>query len=151
MLIIGVDAGRHVHGPHLPGGRDLEGPQGALNAPQSDGGGARRSSDAGTQTKRVVHGSTVATNAILERMGVKTALVTNAGFTGVIAIGRQNRSRLYDLAYRKEPPIVPEELRFGVPGRMLKSGEELESLDEDAAAGAPTACTGGNRERPDAM
>jgi N-methylhydantoinase A len=83
--------------------------------------------------RRVVHGSTVATNAILERKGVRTALVTTAGFEDVIVIGRQNRSRLYDLAYRREPPIVPEELRFGVPGRILHSGEEHTPFDDDAA------------------
>ncbi|MBI9080305.1 MAG: hydantoinase/oxoprolinase family protein [Pseudodesulfovibrio sp.] len=81
----------------------------------------------------IVHGSTVATNAILERKGVRTALVTNARFTDVIEIGRQNRSRLYDLAYRKDPHIVPQELRFGVPGRITSKGDILEDFDRDAA------------------
>ena len=89
---------------------------------------------AGHGPLQVVHGSTVATNAILERKGVRTALITNAGFEDVMAIGRQNRSRLYDLAYVKEPPLVPSELRFGVPGRMVQSGEERTPLDEDRAA-----------------
>jgi N-methylhydantoinase A len=79
--------------------------------------------------KQIIHGSTVATNAILERKGARTALVTNKGFEDVIAIGRQNRSRLYDLAYRKEPHIVPSDYRFGITGRMLHTGEELEPLD----------------------
>jgi len=82
-------------------------------------------------SRQIVHGSTVATNAILERKGVRTALITNAGFTDVIEIGRQNRFRLYDLAYRKEPHIVPHELRFAVKGRMDKTGAELEPLDMD--------------------
>jgi len=82
----------------------------------------------------IVHGSTVATNAILERKGVKTALVTNANFTDVIEIGRQNRSRLYDLAYRKDKHIVPHELRFGVPGRVTSSGDIIEDFDQDAAS-----------------
>ncbi|MBG0790062.1 MAG: hydantoinase/oxoprolinase family protein [Desulfovibrionaceae bacterium] len=81
----------------------------------------------------VVHGSTVATNAILERKGVRTALVTNAHFTDVIEIGRQNRSRLYDLAYRRTPHIVPPDLRFGAPGRVASTGREIEPFDEDAA------------------
>jgi N-methylhydantoinase A len=81
------------------------------------------------KAKGVVHGSTVATNAILERKGVKTALITNKGFEDIIEIGRQNRSRLYDLAYKKEPHIVPKELRFGVKQRTLCSGEILEELD----------------------
>ncbi len=74
--------------------------------------------------RKIVHGSTVATNAILERKGAKTALVTNKGFEDIIEIGRQNRSRLYDLAYHKDPAIAPPDLRFGVPGRILNSGEE---------------------------
>ena len=82
----------------------------------------------------IVHGSTVATNAILERKGVRTALVTNAHFTDIIEIGRQNRSRLYDLAYRKDRHIVPQELRFGVPGRVTSSGEVIEAFDREAAS-----------------
>jgi N-methylhydantoinase A len=84
---------------------------------------------AGAKAKRIVHGSTVATNAILERKGVKTALITNEGFEDIIEIGRQNRSRLYDLAYKKEPHIVPEELRFGIKERTLCTGEIVEDLD----------------------
>ena len=82
----------------------------------------------GSGAKRVVHGSTVATNAILERKGVKTALVTTAGFEDVIEIGRQNRTELYNLAYRRQPQIVPEHLRFGVRERVLCTGEVLEGL-----------------------
>ncbi len=88
---------------------------------------------AGMGGRQIVHGSTVATNAILERKGVRTALVTNAGFEDVMIIGRQNRTRLYDLAYVKEPPLIPEELRFGVPGRIVQSGEERHPLDEEQA------------------
>ena len=80
----------------------------------------------------IIHGSTVATNAILERKGVPTALVTNEGFTDVIEIGRQNRTRLYDLAYARDPHIVPPTLRFGVPGRVDSDGRIIEDLDEDA-------------------
>ncbi|MBW1851950.1 MAG: hydantoinase/oxoprolinase family protein, partial [Deltaproteobacteria bacterium] len=83
---------------------------------------------AGGKPKQIVHGSTVATNAILERKGVKTALITNKGFEDVIEIGRQNRSRLYDLGFRKEPQIVSSELRFGVEGRILHTGEEMAPL-----------------------
>ncbi len=88
---------------------------------------------ADTAGRNIVHGSTVATNAILERKGVKTALVTNKGFEDVLVIGRQNRSRLYDLTFRKEPPIVPDELRFGVSGRILSDGSEAEPFDPDQA------------------
>ena len=79
--------------------------------------------------KQIIHGSTVATNAILERKGAKTALITNKGFEDVIEIGRQNRSRLYDLGYRKEPQIVPPDLRYGIRGRILSSGEVHQPLD----------------------
>ncbi len=83
--------------------------------------------------KQIVHGSTVATNAILERDGARCALITNIGFEDIIEIGRQNRARLYDLAYRKEPHIIPLELRFGLRGRILQTGEELAPLDMETA------------------
>jgi N-methylhydantoinase A len=83
--------------------------------------------------KQIIHGSTVATNAIIERKGARTALITNKGFEDVIEIGRQNRSRLYDLAYQKAPHIIPSELRFGVPGRILQTGEERMPLDMETA------------------
>jgi N-methylhydantoinase A len=81
--------------------------------------------------KQVTHGSTVATNAILERKGAKTALVSNKGFEDLIEIGRQNRTRLYDLAYQREPHLIPPELRFGVGGRIACTGEELKILERD--------------------
>ena len=83
--------------------------------------------------KQIIHGSTVATNAILERNGAKTALITNNGFEDIIEIGRQNRTRLYDLSFRKAPHIVPSELRFGLAGRILQTGEELIPLDTQKA------------------
>jgi len=86
---------------------------------------------AGGMRKQIIHGSTVATNAILERKGARTALITNHGFEDVIQIGRQNRSRLYDLAYRRDPQLVGSDLRFGVRGRILHTGEEMDVLDED--------------------
>ena len=80
--------------------------------------------------KNITHGSTVATNAVLERKGAKTAFITNKGFEDILFIGRQNREKLYDLHYRKNPPLVPEELSFGVKGRIIYTGEEIEKLDE---------------------
>jgi N-methylhydantoinase A len=70
----------------------------------------------------VVHGSTVATNALLERKGAKTAFVTTAGFEDLIAIGRQNRPELYNLTPPLPQPVVPRSLCFGVPERMLFDG-----------------------------
>ena len=76
------------------------------------------------------HGMTVATNALLERSGARTALVTTEGFRDVIEIGRQDRPSLYDLTEDRPPPLVPRELRFTVRERMGPDGE-VEPLDED--------------------
>ncbi len=70
----------------------------------------------------VVHGSTVATNALLERKGAKTAFVTTRGFEDLIAIGRQNRPELYNLTPAPARPLVPRELCFGVDERILFDG-----------------------------
>ena len=70
----------------------------------------------------VVHGSTVATNALLERKGAKTAFVTTHGFEDLIAIGRQNRPELYNLTPALSKPLVPRELCFGVHERILFDG-----------------------------
>ena len=78
---------------------------------------------------QVVHGTTVATNAILERRGARTALITNQGFEDLLYIGRQNRSELYNLFYSKADPLIPPDLCFGVKGRMDSGGNELEGLD----------------------
>jgi N-methylhydantoinase A len=74
------------------------------------------------------HGMTVATNALLERRGARTALVTTAGFRDVIEIGRQDRAALYALGERRPEPLVPRELRFCVRERTGPEGE-LEPLD----------------------
>jgi N-methylhydantoinase A len=97
--------------------------------------------DAGIEPAAVAgfaHGSTVATNALLERRGARTALVTTDGFRDVIEIGRQQRPALYDLARDRPAPLVPRELRFGVRERMGPEGEitplDLGSLDAAVAA-----------------
>jgi N-methylhydantoinase A len=82
----------------------------------------------------VVHGTTVGTNALLQRRGARTALVTTAGFEDVIEIGRQARPELYNLNAVKPPPLVPSELRFGANERVAASGEVLEALGEDKMA-----------------
>ncbi|HKC63515.1 MAG TPA: hydantoinase/oxoprolinase family protein [Pyrinomonadaceae bacterium] len=76
----------------------------------------------------VIHGTTVGTNALLERRGARTALITTAGFEDVLAIGRQARPALYDLSASRPAPLVPDELRFGVHERVAASGEVLEEL-----------------------
>ena len=69
-----------------------------------------------------VHGSTVATNALLERRGGRTALVTTHGFEDVLEIGRQARADLYDLGVDRPPALVPSELRFGISERVDQAG-----------------------------
>ena len=70
----------------------------------------------------LAHGTTVATNALLERRGARTALVTTEGFRDVIEIARQDRASLYDLTVHKPAPLVPRELRFTVRERMGPDG-----------------------------
>jgi N-methylhydantoinase A len=82
----------------------------------------------------VVHGTTVGTNALLQRRGARAALVTTAGFEDVIEIGRQARPELYNLNAVKAPPLVPSELRFGAHERVAASGEVLDALAEDDIA-----------------
>jgi len=81
--------------------------------------------------RELLHGSTVATNAILEGKGARTALVTTAGFRDVLEIGRQNRPRLYDLRQTKPPPLVPRALRFEVRERLDERGGVLVPLVDD--------------------
>lgn len=77
----------------------------------------------------IVHGSTVATNALLERKGAVTALVSTEGFRDVIEIGRQNRPDLYDLFPHRPPALVPPPLRFEVAERVNHRGEPICPLD----------------------
>jgi N-methylhydantoinase A len=77
----------------------------------------------------LVHGSTVATNAVLERKGVRSGLITTAGFRDVLEIGRQTRPKLYDLRVVAEPPLVPRDLRVEVTERLDERGEVLTPLD----------------------
>jgi N-methylhydantoinase A len=78
----------------------------------------------------VVHGTTVGTNALLERRGARTALVTTRGFEDVLVIGRQARPELYNLNAVRPPPIVPDGLRFGLSGRVTARGEVIETLNK---------------------
>jgi N-methylhydantoinase A len=89
------------------------------------------------QTKdepQIVHGTTVATNALLERKGARAALLTTAGFEDVIEIGRQARPDLYNFAVTRPAPLVPSELRFGVKERVAPDGSILEHLNEQELA-----------------
>ena len=82
----------------------------------------------------VVHGSTVATNALLQRRGAPTALVATAGFADVLEIGRQDRPDLYALVPQKPPPLVPRQWRFEVRERVGADGQVVMPLDEASLA-----------------
>ncbi|RUV22227.1 hydantoinase/oxoprolinase family protein [Mesorhizobium sp. M5C.F.Ca.IN.020.32.2.1] len=80
----------------------------------------------------VIHGTTLATNALIERRGAKTALVTTEGFRDVIEMRTENRFEQYDLNLRLPTPLIPREHRFTVKGRIGAEGQELQTLDEAA-------------------
>ena len=73
----------------------------------------------------VLHGTTVGTNTLLQRKGARVAFVTTAGFEDSIEIGRQNRPKLYDFFFEKDPPLAAPELRFGVDERTSAEGAVL--------------------------
>jgi N-methylhydantoinase A len=85
-----------------------------------------------SKLKRVAHGSTIATNTILERKGAKTALITTKGFRDVLHIGRQNRPMLYALHPQLRPPLIPRQLCYEVPERLDFDGNVLTKLDMGA-------------------
>ncbi len=76
------------------------------------------------------HGSTVATNALLERKGARTLLITNEGFEDILEIGRQNRPGLYSLEASRPEPLVSRKFRVGVRERTLWDGSQLVRLEE---------------------
>ncbi len=79
------------------------------------------------------HGTTVATNTVLQRSGARVAFVTTAGFEDLLEIGRQTRPSVYDLRVAREPPLSPRELRFGVRERVLHDGTVEEPLTTEEA------------------
>jgi N-methylhydantoinase A len=84
------------------------------------------------QVRRFAHGMTVATNALLEGRGARTALIATEGFTDIVELGRQARPHLYELCRAGPPPLAAPELRFGAPERMTPEGP-LRALDRAAA------------------
>ena len=94
------------------------------------------------------HGSTVVINALTERKGAKTALITTAGFRDILEIARGNRPDFFNMRYTKPEAFVPRYLRREVPGRMTYKGEEVTSLD---LAGLPAILDGFKTEGVDAI
>ena len=86
-----------------------------------------------------VHATTIATNTVIQRRGLRTALLTTEGFRDVLLIGRQRRFELYDNSIGKPRPIVPRELCFEVPERLLHDGSVRRPLDEAAVRDAALA------------
>ncbi len=82
----------------------------------------------------IIHGTTLATNSLIERRGAKTAFLTTRGFRDVIEMRTENRFEQYDLNIVLPPPLIARDRRFVVAGRLAASGRELEALDEPAIA-----------------
>src|SRR6185369_3690248 len=124
MLLVGED-GTAVIGKTLttPGDPSLA-VENALK-PVLDNGTVQKS-ERGT----LIHGTTLVTNALIERKGAPTALLTTAGFRDAVEIGREHRYELYDLNLDLPKPLVPRHLRFDVPERVAADGTVLEKLDE---------------------
>src|SRR5262249_6631825 len=80
----------------------------------------------------IIHGTTLATNAIIERKGAKTALVTTEGFRDTVEIRHENRFEQYDVNIDLPPPLVPRRYRYVVPERMNAQGRVVIPLDEAA-------------------
>ncbi|MCS7006293.1 MAG: hydantoinase/oxoprolinase family protein [Thermoleophilia bacterium] len=89
------------------------------------------------EVEEIVHGTTVATNAVLERRGARTALVTTKGFRDVLELRRLRVPHMYDLFWRKPPSLVPRRLRLEVEERLAADGTPLVPLrEEDVLAAA---------------
>jgi len=87
-----------------------------------------------SDTSSLIHGTTLGLNAVLEREGTRTGIITNEGFKDVFEIGRYDRpaDEMYTIPYSKPSQIVPRQRRYGVPGRMDTNGNIVEPLDEEA-------------------
>ena len=85
------------------------------------------------EIESLVHGSTTATNALIERNYPRAAMITTEGFRDVIEIGRQRRKNLFDLHQQRPKPMIPRRFRYTVAGRLGADGEEIYPFDEGAA------------------
>ena len=90
----------------------------------------RTTDAAGTSVSEVAHGTTVATNAVLEKRGAKTALITTKGFRDVLELRRIRAPQMYDLFFEKPEPLVERYLRFELTERISASGEVLTPISE---------------------
>jgi N-methylhydantoinase A len=128
---LGVDVGGTFTDLAVWDGSRLRSGKTSSTADQSDGvvvGVEQMLGDA--KVERLLHGTTVATNTLLERKGARTVLVSTSGFDDVIEIGRQDRPALYDSTADRPVPLASRDLRLGVTGRVDALGAELEPLGE---------------------
>ena len=92
-----------------------------------------RTTDSAASIDLMIHGSTVVINSIIQRQGAKTALITTKGFRDVYEIGRINRPESFNLFFRKHRPLIPRDMIFEVPERVLADGTAEQPLDEEEA------------------
>jgi N-methylhydantoinase A len=128
-MLLGVDVGgTFTDAVLLAGGATYTAKAPSTPADQSHGvmqaiGAVLERADAPpSAVQRLAHGMTVATNALLEGRGARTALLATEGFTDLVELGRQARARLYELCAPGPAPLTPRELRFAVPERMTPTG-----------------------------
>ena len=88
----------------------------------------------------VIHGTTLATNAIIERTGAKTALIATDGFTDSLEIAYEHRFEQSDLFMERPKPLVPRHLRLGIKERIASDGSVLIPLDENSVKEAVMKC-----------
>src|SRR4051794_704432 len=138
-MLLGVDVGgTFTDAVVAAGGRLVTGKAPTTPHDQSEGvlaavrAALERAGAAPEEVRGFAHGTTVATNALLEGKGARTVLVATAGFEDVVELGRQARAALYRLCAAHPPPLVPPERRVGAPERMTPEGP-LHPL-EDAGA-----------------
>ena len=105
----------------------------------------RESAIAPADIGRLVHATTLFSNALIERKGAPTGLITTRGFRDTLEIGRERKYELYDIRIVKPAPLVPRRLRLEVPERMAVDGSVRTPLDEDAVLAAAAAADGGGR------
>src|SRR5579884_1738920 len=140
-MLLGVDVGGTFTDAVLVIGRKvITGKAPTTPADQSEGVMAAvrsvlsRAGRSPEEVERFAHGTTVATNALLEGKVARTAFVATEGFTDLVALGRQNRPELYRLCASRPAPLAPPELRFAAPERMGPDGPLRPLTDEAARA-----------------